>query len=127
LERLLKEYYRYIIAGLFITALDFSMLTVQVEFFHFYYLIAVGTAFSIASVLHYFLSANWVFVQSIAPKNFRSYSIFFIIGFTGLILLEGLMWCFVDILDWHYLFAKVIATGMIFSFNFLAKRFLLFK
>ncbi|MEI8377448.1 MAG: GtrA family protein [bacterium] len=127
MERLLREYYRYIIVGLLITALDFSMLTVQVEFFNIYYLLAVGLSFSLASVLHYYLSANWIFVQSTAPKNLQSFFIFFIIGVTGLCILEGLMFFFVEIIDLHYLFAKVFATGIIFSFNFLAKRFLLFR
>ncbi len=127
MERLLKEYYRYIIVGLFITALDFSMLTVQVEFLKVYYLFAAGISFSLAAIVQYYLSANWIFIQSIAPKNLMSFLIFFTIGVVGLIFLECLMFFFVDILNIYYLMAKVFATGLIFSFNFLAKRFLLFR
>lgn len=103
------------------------MLTVQVELFNVYYLIAAGIAYSLSSTLHYYLSAKYVFVQSKAPMNLKSFFIFFGIGVVGLIMLESLMFYFVENLNLYYLVAKVFATGIIFSYNFLSRRFLLFK
>lgn len=127
MSRLYKEYYKYFIVGLFIAALDFSMLAFQVEICKVYYLTAVCVSYLIASALHYVLSAKYVFTESKTPKNLKSYFIFSLLGIVGLSLLGSLMFYFVDVLKIYYLVAKIFATGIIFSFNFTTRKFLLFK
>lgn len=135
MERLLKEYYRYIIVGLFITALDFSMIAFQKEIIlsriapnniHCV-LIAVGISYSVACSIQYLLSVKYIFVESKATENIKSFIGFFMIGVIGLIILEYLMSYFVGILAINLYVAKVFATGIIFSFNFVTKRFLIFR
>ena len=135
MERLLREYYRYIIVGLFITALDFSMIAFQKEIIlariapnniHCV-LIAVGISYSVACFIQYLLSVKYIFSESKATKNIKSFIIFFLIGVVGLVILEYMMSYFIGVLNLNLYIAKVFATGIIFSFNFGTKRFLLFK
>jgi len=127
LTRLLKEYYKYCIVGVFITGLDFLMLAFQVEICKVYYLLAACISYMIAASLHYVLSAKYVFTKSQTQKSLKAFGIFALLGAIGLGLFEGLMFYFVDFLKIYYLFAKIFATGIIFSFNFASRKLFLFK
>lgn len=127
MPKIFKEYYKYCIVGVFITGLDFSMLAFQVEILKVYYLLAACLAYILTAAVHYILSANYVFKDSKTPKNFKYFLYFAFLGAIGLGLLEGLMYYFVEKMDMYYLLAKVFATGIIFSFNFTAKKYLIFK
>lgn len=127
MTRLLKEYYKYCIVGVFITGLDFLMLAFQVELLSVYYLLAACISYVVASALHYVLSAKYVFTRSEAKKDLKAFMIFALLGAIGLGLFEGLMYYFVDFLKVYYLYAKVFATGIIFSFNFATRKLFLFK
>lgn len=113
--------------GIFITGLDFAMLAFQVEIFNMYYLLAACISYVIASGLHYVLSVKYVFTKSKAEKGVRAFVFFAVLGALGLTLFELLMFYFVDILKIYYLFAKIFATGIIFSFNFATRKIFLFK
>ena len=127
MTRLLKEYSKYCVVGIFITGLDFAMLAFQVEIFNMYYLLAACISYVIASGLHYVLSVKYVFTKSKAEKGVRAFVFFAVLGALGLTLFELLMFYFVDILKIYYLFAKIFATGIIFSFNFATRKIFLFK
>lgn len=127
MTRLLKEYYKYCLVGVLITGLDFAMLAFQVEICKLYYLLAACISYVIASALHYVLSAKYVFTKSEAKKSLKAFGIFALLGAIGLALFEGLMFYFVDFLKIYYLFAKIFATGIIFSFNFATRKMFLFK
>jgi putative flippase GtrA len=113
--------------GVLVTGLDFLMLAFQVEICNIYYLLAACISYSIASGVHYVLSAKYVFKTSQAEKSFKTFLYFAFLGAIGLALFEGLMYYFVEDLKIYYLLAKVFATGIIFSFNFATRKFLLFK
>ena len=49
------------------------------------------------------------------------------IGVAGLAINELLMWLFTDWLLFHYLVSKIIATAVVFFFNFFIRKFALFK
>ncbi|MDD3420440.1 MAG: GtrA family protein [Candidatus Gastranaerophilales bacterium] len=127
MSRVFKEYYKYCIVGVLMTGLDFSMLAFQVEILKVYYLLAASVAYLLTAVVHYILSANYVFKDSKTPKNFKYFLYFAFLGAIGLCLLEGLMYYLVEKMDIYYLLAKALATGVIFSFNFAAKKYLIFK
>lgn len=127
LTRILKEYYKYCVVGVIITALDFCMLAFQVEICKVYYLLAACISYLIASGLHYILSAKYVFTKSETQKTIKAFVIFALLGAIGLGLFESLMFYFVDTLKIYYLVAKIFATGIIFSFNFATRKLFLFK
>ena len=45
----------------------------------------------------------------------------------GLGLTELFMWLFTDIIGLHYMLSKAITLWIVFSWNFSARRFLVFK
>ena len=127
IKRISGEYFRYCIIGVIVTAIDFGFLSLMVECLHIHYLLAASVSYITAAIIHYFLSAQYVFVESSAEKNLNAFWIFLLLGIAGLVFYEILMWLFVNFLDIHYLIAKVIATGFSFTFNFLSRKYLLFR
>lgn len=127
MENLLSQYYRYIIAGFIVTGFDFAILISFTEVFNIYYLFSACFAFAFCSVLHYFISIKFIFDNRTIKNQYHEFVIFILIGIASIILFELLMYGFTDILKIHYLFSKVIVTGIMFTFNFVTRKFILFR
>ena len=125
--RLSKEYFRYCIVGAIVTGIDFLLLICEVELLHIHYLTAAFISYTTAAVIHYFLSAKYVFTESETEQNFSAFMIFLLLGVLGLGLYELMMFLSVHSLGMHYILAKVFATGVSFTFNFLSRKYLLFN
>ena len=123
----LQEYYKYIIAGIFVTVVDFSVLIFLTEYCNFYHMYSAAMAFVMASILHYYLSVSFVFKNRIFHKKGFEFLIFFIIGLLGLIFFLVFFYLFTDVIGVYYIFSKIFASGISFTFNFLARKILLFR
>lgn len=78
------------------------------------------------------LSVQFVFrqrdvVASRRGKNIEDIVQIFIIGFTGLLLTEAGMFIGVDVCAGDYLAVKVFVTGVVFVWNYLGRKFLVFR
>lgn len=127
LLNLFKEYYRYIIVGLIVTGFDFCILVFLTEVLKFYHMYSGAIAFTLASVLHYYLSIKFVFKNRTLTTKRLEFLIFFTLGLIGLCVFLGLFYLFTDVLGILYMISKIIATGISFTFNFLARKYILFR
>ncbi len=125
--RLSKEYLRYCVVGFLVTGIDFSLLIFEVELLHIHYLTAAFISYTTAAVIHYFLSSKYVFTESDTEQSFSAFMIFLLLGVLGLGLYELMMFISVHSFGLHYVLAKVFATGISFTFNFLSRKYLLFN
>ncbi|MEI7473421.1 MAG: GtrA family protein [bacterium] len=127
MKKILSQYYRYIIAGFLVVAIDFVILAFLTDFIHVYYLISACCAYIFASVIHYFISTNYIFDESSIKNKYHEFLIFFGLGAIGLILFEILMYLFTDYLGIYYLASKIIVSGIMFTFNFATRKLILFR
>ena len=119
---------RYSLSGLSSTVVDFTVLTVLTELFGEHLLLLwTAIAFIAGVVVTYLLSTHWVFDTRRVSNRGLELLIFIGIAIVGLALTELLMWFFAHRLDIHYLLSKVIASMMVFAWNFGAKKFFLFR
>jgi len=124
---ILTQYYRYIIAGFIVTAFDFLIYITCTEVFHVYYLHAVCFSFVFASVLQYFISIKYVFENRSYNNAYHEFTIFILLGIVSLILYEILMFGLTDLMKIQHLISKVLVTGIMFTFNFATRKFILFR
>ena len=119
---------RYGISGFTATVVDFAVLTILTEAFG-ERLLLVWTAIAFVSglLISYLLSVNWVFDIRRLSSRTAEVSVYLLIGLVGLLLTEVLMWVFAHVIDLHYLISKVIASAIVFLWNFTAKKFILFR
>ena len=117
---------RYFISGSIATIVDFGLLYLLTEFFDFYYLLSAVISFSVGLLITYLFSITWIFNQRRISNRWIELLIFSSIGAIGLLLTYLFMQYFTEVIKLHYMLSKVLTTIIVFFWNFLTKRFILF-
>lgn len=90
------------------------------------YLIAAVIGFVLGTLTNYVISKLLVFRGE--PKSRAEEIIMvFVIGGIGLLFLEFGIWFFTEQVGVHYLISKLIMTVIVFSWNFLARKFFMYS
>ncbi|MCK4256407.1 GtrA family protein [candidate division WOR-3 bacterium] len=121
------QFFRSIFVGGLAAIVDFGFLYFFTEFVNIYYLTSAALAFILGLTTNYILSIKWVFNRRKFAKKWIEFGIFAVIGIVGLILNELIIWFFTEYVHFHYLLSKVVSTIVVFSWNFLARKFILFR
>lgn len=121
-----SEFFRYLVASLAALAADFSGLYILTEFLGFHYLNASAISFLLGMLLIYILSINWVFKHRYFSRKRIELPIFLFIGVIGLAINQAGMYIITEFIGLYYLVSKIVITGVVFSWNFLARKFTLF-
>lgn len=122
-----RQLFRYALVGGVAFAADYGTLWALTEYAGLYHLISAAVAFVVGLVVNYLLSIWWVFTVSRFDKAWFEFAVFAIIGIIGLGLNEAIIYVGTDVMDLHYMLSKVISTGLVFFWNFFARRTLLFQ
>lgn len=119
------EFIRYTAASGIALALDIGVLwllnTSGVS-----YLLAGALAFGVGLSTIYFLSVQWVFAER-RMNPYAEFALFGLIGLVGLVLNEIVLWIFTGILGFYVLISKIASVVVVFSWNFAARKWLLFS
>lgn len=118
---------RSLLAGGVAFAIDWSILFFLTEFFHIHYLISSNIGFIFGLSVNYFISIFWVFDKRSLNKKHIEFILFLIIGIIGLVMNGLFVWIFTEYVCFHYLVSKVFSTIIVFSWNFTAKKSILFR
>ena len=121
------QLFRYGIVGGIAFVVDYGTLWFLTDVCHVHYLVSAGIAFVLGLVCNYLLSTRYVFGESRLQSHWAEFSVFLIIGVVGLALNELILYVCQDLLGVHYMLGKIVSTVIVFFWNFLARRFLLFK
>jgi putative flippase GtrA len=117
---------RALAASVVAAALDFTVLVFLVERAHFHPAAAAVIAYLSGGVLQYVLCAKWVF--PVAPENtgtgFLAFTALSLVGL-GITWLTMLLLC--DLSHVNYLLAKICSLAFSFAWNFLSRKYLLFR
>ena len=108
-------------------ALDFGLLVLLTEVVHLHYLVSNIFAFMTGTSLLYVLSIFWVFSRRTIQSRHLEYWLFIFIGVAGVGFNELFIWLFTEKVHIYYLYSKIIAGSIVFFWNFLSRRFILFK
>jgi putative flippase GtrA len=108
-------------------ALDFGLLVLLTEVVHLHYLVSNVIAFMTGTTLLYVLSIFWVFSRRSIQSRHLEYWLFIFIGVVGVGFNELFIWLFTEKLHIYYLYSKVMAGSIVFFWNFLGRRNILFK
>jgi putative flippase GtrA len=124
--RLAREVLAYGAASAAAFACDFGTLAFLVQVLHWHYLVAATAAFLVGAVVAYLLSVRYVFRFRRINDRRVEFAGFAAIGAVGLAVNAGAMFAGVEWLGLHYLVAKVVAGGVTFVLNYVARRLALF-
>lgn len=124
---LVGQLFRYAFVGGISFVVDYGSLWLLTEKAGLPYLWSAAIAFILGLICNYLLSTAWVFGESKLKNAWAEFAAFAIIGVIGLGLNELIMFACTDGLGFHYMLSKIVSTGIVFFWNFLARRFLVFK
>ncbi len=126
-DRIAHQYIRYTLVGGSAFVIDFGLLYLLVEFFGIQYLLAATVSFLVGSAYNYALSVRFIFPTRVFENRQLEFVIFVGIGVSGLVLNAGVIYVCTAFAGLHYLLSKAIAGVGVFSWNFIARRFMLFS
>jgi len=117
---------KYGIVGCLGTAVDLGSLYLFVDYLHIPLLVATAISFMLAVINNFILNKYWTFQNK--NSNIRKQFIkFMLVSITGLFLTEICMAFFVYVLKIWYMAAKLITSGLVLTWNFLANKYWTFK
>lgn len=125
-SRRLVELTRSGIVSVIALIVDFGLLVILKEHFSVYYLSAAAVSFSVGVVVNYALSVAWVFTKRKLESRRNEFLVFLAICIIGLVLNLIIISGAVTLFALDYRGAKAISTVVVFFWNFLVRKKLLY-
>lgn len=112
------QFVKYVTIGFLGTGLDFLLLYTLVEYAHLYYIFAAIISVSIVLWISFSLNKYWTF-RNREQQYIRQLLKYLVSHAAGQILNFSILILLVEIFDLWYIFAKVCATAIVVTWNFL--------
>ena len=123
----LIQLFRYTFVGGVAYVVDFGLLYSLTEFLNLHYLISAAISFILGLITNYILSIAWVFSKRKLNSKPLEFVIFTSVGIIGLGLNELFIWFFTEWVHFHYLVSKLVSTVFVYLWNFVARKYILFR
>jgi putative flippase GtrA len=118
---------KYFFVGGASAVIDFILFSIFIYTLNIAWPIAGGISFIFATATNYFLSIRFVFNQGARFKQSIELSLVYLVSGVGLILNLSFLYVLIEISGGHPLIAKIMATGVVFFWNFFIRQFFIFK
>ena len=119
------QFFRYFIVGGTAAVFDTGTLYLLTEYFEIYYLISAVIGFVLGLIINYVLCKLWIFNKTKYSRK-KEFAYFVLIGIIGLGLNVFIIWFCSSVLLIWYMYSKIIAIILVFFWNFIARKYLLF-
>ncbi len=122
-----KDLFLYLIVGGLATVVEWAAFWVFSNPFHIQYLLATALAFALSTF------ANWAFGRMLVFKDpgdqslLRELASIYLASIVGLLLNLAIMYALVEFLSVPEMLAKMAATVLVFAYNFLVRKLLIYK
>ena len=124
-KKAIKEFFLYLVVGGIATATEWLVFFL-LDKCYLHYAVATVIAYIVSTFVNWLAGRLLVFKQSEQKflKEIVSVYLASIVGLLGNLLL---MWIAVDLLSANEMLSKVNATGIVFLYNFLVRKFWIYK
>ncbi len=123
-ENSVIQFMRYIFVGGVAAIVNIGGLFILSKIFHMHYLLANIVAFVCGLITNYYLSKLLVFSTNNTMNRMIEFLTYAIIGIMGLGFDTFFIWIFTDKLSIYFIVSKIISTGIVFIWNFVARKIL---
>lgn len=128
-----KQFMLYFCVGGASSVVEWVLFSVFANVLDIQYLIATVIAVICSTTVNWYLGRRFVFAQNkrFADKPAREAAIIFIVGFIGMLFNLVLMYLFVEMFGLNTSVlktcSKVCATGVVFMYNFLVRKLIIYR
>jgi len=121
------QFFRYLFVGGLAAVVDLAASSIAVRAFGIYEVYAIIISFILGLSVNYILSSLWIFRHRKIEKQSYDFIAFAIIGIIGLLMKAGIVWFLTEVPEWMIEFSNSIAIVLVFIWNFLARKYLLYN
>ena len=125
-DNLFIQTFRALIAGVIAFIADAGLLWL-ISFTGLHYLICTVFGFLAGIYVNYVLSVKFVFSEKANIGKLGEITVYIVVGAIGLALTAGLMWFFTEVAGIYFIISKVIATVIVFVWNFASRKVMLYR
>jgi putative flippase GtrA len=105
---------------------DIGLFMLFAQYLGLPYLRVAGASFVIATLVNYFLSVRFVFVSGLRFRRRWEIAMVFVVSGIGLAVNQLVLYGSIEFGHTSLLFAKLVATGTVFFWNYVARRAFIF-
>jgi putative flippase GtrA len=124
-KRMIKQFCAYAAVGGVSVVCEWTLFAIFFSF-RWHYIDAVIVSFSIATVINLLLGRRFPFKASKISK-FREATLIIFVSVIGLGINILLMAIFYSTFGWNVYFSKVLASAIVFCWNFSSRRFYIYR
>ena len=117
---------RYFLVGGVSAIIEWSVFAVFLYWLDQHYLISGACSFVFATAANYLLSVRYVFGTGRRPRGHRIFLVY-LVSAIGIVFNLGVLTIGIDQLGIHEMASKVVATGAVFGWNFVARYYFVFQ
>lgn len=117
---------RYLVVSALALSVDFGAYVALIRLAGVHYLLAAPIGFVLGLAVSYTLSVGWVFRNRRLADPRMEFLIFAVLGIGGVALNQLIIYCGVESLGLSYEAAKIASASVVFCFNFVSRKLLLF-
>jgi dolichol-phosphate mannosyltransferase len=103
--------------GVIASLVDLGLLYVFTEYFGIWYLLSAAVSYICGMIVSYTLNKRFTF-HNVNKQYLRQFFLFALISASGLVVNISMMFFAVTVFSIYYLYAKVIAIGITFFWNY---------
>jgi putative flippase GtrA len=118
------QFFRYLFVGGFAAGINIGSLYIFKECNGMYYLVANVIGFLLGLIVNYILSKLLIFTEESNVNKTFEFVTYAIIGILGLGFDTLFMWFGTSVIGIYYMLSKIISTGIVFIWNFFARKIL---
>jgi putative flippase GtrA len=118
---------RYFFVGAAAAAVDIGLFTVFARLLGYNYLAVAGCTFVVATLVNYWLSVRHVFQSGARFERYPEVTLVFAVSAIGLAINQAVLFVAVDKLDLDLVLSKILATGIVFLWNYQLRANFVFK
>ncbi|CAM3412573.1 GtrA family protein [Helicobacter labetoulli] len=117
--------YKYILVGGSAALINWLIFYITIKF-GLWYITAGFISFILATLWNFLFARIFIFKHS-THHLFKESVLIYLVSFCGLLIDMGVLFVCVEILNFHTMLGKIIATGIAFIFNFSVRFFGIYK
>jgi len=118
---------RYFFVGGAAAAVDIGIFFVFAKLAGYDYLLVGCIGFLVATAVNYALSVKHVFRSGVRYSKGREIALVYLVSMVGLAINQSVLYLLVAQLHSELMLAKLVATGVVFFWNFSVRYFIIFR
>lgn len=118
---------KYFFVGGVAAAVDIGLFAIFAKWLGYHYLVVGTTSFVVATLVNYLLSIRHVFESGVRFSKHHEIVLIYVVSAVGLgVNLLALYIC-IDGIEMELMMSKIVANGVVFFWNYLARRNYIFR